>query len=275
MTDPQITDDEIKQLKEMLESRKYRDLGIPPETLISLYQQALANGLPSRKAFQSVKKKLHNIVAPYLEEASSEPLFEDLEKAFQSGDPDTIQAACTGILASHASTRERFTILKDFYPKIFAITGIPGELLDLACGLNPFAFRWMGLPRTVKYHAYDLNLPRIERINRYFTLEGLQPLGTHQDILIDPPSIKGDIAFLFKEAHRLEQRQRGCNRQLWRAINVRWLLVSLPSNSLSGRHDLAAKHRRLVMETCSGMPWKINEIVFPGEIVFCIEKGMG
>lgn len=275
MTGPRISDEELKQLKEMLDSRKYRDLGIPLETLISLYQIAIANGLPSREAYQSVRKKLHNIVAPYLEEASSKDLFEILKKTFQSGDPESIKTACTGILASHASTRERLSILNDFYPKIFAITGIPDVLLDLACGLNPFALRWMGLPGTVKYHAYDINLPRIQRINRYFAMEGLQPLGTHQDILIDPPKLKGNVAFLFKEAHRLEQRQRGCNRQFWRAIDVRWLLVSLPSSSLSGRHDLVSKHRRLVTETCAGMPWTIHEVVFPGEIVFCINKEAG
>ncbi len=33
-----------------------------------------------------------------------------------------------------------------------------------------------------------------------------------QDILIKPPDVEADIAFFFKEAHRFEQRQHGCNR---------------------------------------------------------------
>ncbi len=131
----------------------------------------------------------------------------------------------------------------------------------------------MGLPNSVSYHAYDLNLPRIELINHFFNLEGLAPLAAHQDILINPPIFDADVAFLFKEAHRLEQRQRGCNRALWQALQVRWLLVSLPTSSLSGKHDLLGKHRRLVEQTCSGQSWTIHEIMFTNEIVFCIDKG--
>jgi hypothetical protein len=50
------------------------------------------------------------------------------------------------------------------------------------------------------------------------------------------------------------------------------LLVSLPTASLSGRHNLLEQQRRLVCGTCQGQPWNISEILFDNEIVFCIDK---
>jgi 16S rRNA (guanine(1405)-N(7))-methyltransferase len=272
MIDQPLSESEKEQLRAILNSRKYRCLAIPEETVESLYRQALLNGITPREALKSVRQKLHNIVAPYLGDANFNEAAADLDAAFKDG-VDEIKAVCTRILESHASTRERLSIMETFYSQIFSLTGKPQSILDLACGLNPFAFPWMGLPNTTKYHAFDLNLPRIELINHFFKLEGLERLAAHQDILIHTPNIDADVAFLFKEAHRLEQRQRGCNRVLWQALQVRWLLVSLPTSSLSGKHDLLGKHRRLVEQTCSGQSWTIHEIMFTNEIVFCIDKG--
>jgi hypothetical protein len=49
------------------------------------------------------------------------------------------------------------------------------------------------------------------------------------------------------------------------------MLVSLPTTSLTGKPQIE-QHRRLVMETIAGFPWKVSEIEFSNEIVFCIEK---
>ena len=80
------------------------------------------------------------------------------------------------------------------------------------------------------------------------------------------------MAFFFKEAHRFEQRQRGCNRPFWQAIRARWLLVSLPANSLTGRRDLAAHQRALVQRTLQGLDWPVSEIQIHDEMIFCIKK---
>ena len=130
----------------------------------------------------------------------------------------------------------------------------------------------MGLPKSTAYHAYDIHLPRVNFINHYFHLQGLAELAEQRDILLNPPQLETDIAFLFKEAHRLEQRQRGCNQALWQAVKARFLLVSLPAHSLTGRRDLADKHRRLVHDTLDGISWPVTEIQVGDELVFCIEK---
>ena len=257
---------------EILNSRKYRRLGIPPETVEDLLAQELGRGRNLKEAVKETRKKLHNIVALYLGDPDYAQAENELERAVGSQDIRAIKVTCAHLLSEHASTRERLPILEQFYHKIFKETGKPDSIIDLACGLNPLSFPWMGLPDSLRYSAYDLNRPRLALIHRFFNLLGMQPGGDARDILLNPPVEKAHVAFFFKEAHRFEQRQKGCNLAFWQALNVRYLLVSLPTASLSGKHNLLAQQRRLVYETIQEQNWKVTEILFEGEIVFCIDK---
>jgi len=269
-----LADDDLqKMLGELRASPKYGQFDLPESTLRDLIQQEAPGQGSYRGTVKAVRRKLHNITAPYLGDPDYAQSASLLEAALQKGDEAAERDACLKILSAHASTAERLNILGSFYERIFSIIGKPHALLDLACGLNPFSFPWMGLPPDTRYHAYDIHRPRIQLINHYFALKGMAPLGAHQDVLADPPQEKGDVAVLFKEAHRFEQRRRGCNLALWRTLRVRYLLVSLPLKSLSGRHDLADKQRALVRRIMEGMPWGIEEIAFENELVFCIDKG--
>ena len=267
-------DDFISQATdEILSSRKYHDLDLPVETVRALLEQELPRHRSQRQALDSVRRKLHNIVAPYLGNPDYDTAGIELKSAFASHDDQAVREACRRILQAHASTRERALILEEFYARLFAYTGVPETILDLACGLNPFSFPWMGLPSSTHYYAYDLHQPRLDLINNYFELQGLPRLAIHQDILVHPPELEAQVAFFFKEAHRFEQRQHGCNRAFWQALHVEHLLVSLPTTSLSGRHSLLEGQRRLVYGALEGLEWRVEEILFESEIVFCIRKG--
>jgi 16S rRNA (guanine(1405)-N(7))-methyltransferase len=259
-------------VREILSSRKYRDLGIPPETVRDLLEKELAAARSQKEAVKAVRHKLHNIVAPYLGDPQYLDAAHQIDAAFDSGDPAAVKDTLARILAAHASTRERLAHLEAFYTRIFAHTGQPDAILDLACGLNPLAFPWMGLPVSVRYHAYDIHTPRVALINHYFVRQGLAPLATVQDILVTPPQVHAPVAFFFKEAHRFEQRQRGVNRAFWQALPVRWLVVTLPAASLTGRHDKSDQHRRLVYNTIAGLPWQVIEEQIGEEMVFIIQR---
>jgi len=258
----------------ILSSRKYRDLGLPVETVCNLLEQELPRHRSQKDALDAVRQKLHNIVAPYLGDPDYPEAARKLEQAFASPDPEAVRQACRATLAAHASTRERLALLDGFYSRLWQVTGLPRTLLDLACGLHPFSFLWMRLPLSTCYYAYDIVRPRVDLINRYFSLQGLQPLAAVQDILVEPPAVEADVALFFKEAHRFEQRQHGCNRPFWQALRVSWLLVSLPTESLAKKHNLLEGHRRLVYNTLDGLNWPVTELEFEGEIVFCIETGI-
>lgn len=257
---------------ELLQSRKYRSVQIPMETVRDLLQNELARQRSPKEAIKEVRQKLHNIVAPYLGDPDYAAAASRLKTAFSESGDKAVESVCLDILAAHASTRERIPVLKSFYQQIFQLTGKPDVLLDLACGLNPFSFRWMGLPVSTHYYAYDLHGPRVELINQYFGLEGLQPLASAKDILVSPPDIEAPVAFFFKEAHRFEQRQHGCNRAFWQTLKVRYLLVSLPGSNLTGQHSLVERQRRLVHGTLEGLPWTVREIFIENEMIFCVDK---
>jgi 16S rRNA (guanine(1405)-N(7))-methyltransferase len=233
------------------------------ETVLDLIQHAREQTDDPREVDHIVREKLHHLVAPYLGDPDYLECQHDLDTAYQTHDAQVIKTACQKILATHASTRERLPILPQFYERLFAFTGQPHVILDLACALNPFALPWMELPSDVQYYAYDLHQPRLDAINHLFVLNDMAALAIHQDILVNPPTVEADVAFFFKEAHRFEQRRRGCNHEFWQQIHARHLLVSLPKTE---------QHRRLVQETIAGLPWQIHEIEFENEIVFCIEK---
>jgi 16S rRNA (guanine(1405)-N(7))-methyltransferase len=261
-----------KLMRLILNNRKYRDLNIPRDTVIDLINREAEAGLDEKTIMKNVRKKMHNIIAPYLGDPDYSEAINRLKTVFQSGNTEEIKQTCVRILNQHASTRERVPYLLNFYQQIFSVCGKPRSILDLACGLNPISLPWMDLPLKAEYFAYDIHAPRINLINEFLVLAGRQPLAEVRDILVNPPEIKGDMAFFFKEAHRLEQRRKGANRELWQALNVDTLVVSLPISSLSGQHDLSGQMRRLVENAIQGTSWSIQEIKIGNELVFCINK---
>lgn len=258
-------------VRKILASHKYQALAIPEETVLDLINRNTAPGIKERELEKIVRQKLHNIIAPYLEELDYRSAMTDLAAIKKQGDP-SLQDYCLRILSAHASTKERIPIMGEFYAKIFEHTGIPGSILDMACGLNPFALPWMGLPMDTTYHAYDLHKPRIDLINAFFQVVDRPPLAEKRDILVKPPEIRADVAFFFKEAHRFEQRQHGCNRAFWQALKVKTIVVSLPSTNLTGSHSMLEGQRILVERAISGLDWKVTEILVGNEIIFCIDK---
>ena len=256
----------------ILSQHQYRGLGIPRDTVEDLIQHEAELGWDKKIIIKNVRKKMHHLVANYLGDVEYEQAEKWLDEAYSSQDEGLIKEACTKIMGFHASTRERLAHLENFYQILFAACGKPESILDLACGLNPFALPWMNLPQTMQYHSYDIHSPRIKLINRFFQLEQRPVVGEVRDVLVNPPDIEAEMAFFFKEAHRMEQRRKGANRELWQALKVKTLIVSLPATSLSGQHDLSRQMRQLVETTLSGLPWKVQELISGNEIIFCIEK---
>lgn len=259
-------------LKTILGSRKYRSLGIPDATVMDLIHQAQQQTSHPHEVEKIVKTRMHNLIAPYLGDVDFNKATETMQTVFASRSADQVKEFCLKVLASHASTKERIPLLNDFYQRLFINSGVPRSILDLACGLNPFSLPWMNLPPDTAYHAYDIVQPRVDLINKFLAASSRQPLAETRDILVDPPSIEADAAFFFKEAHRFEQRQKGCNRAFWKALQVKTLFVSLPTANLTGTHSKLDQHRRLVYDTLSGLNWPVEEIIFENEIVFCIQK---
>jgi 16S rRNA (guanine(1405)-N(7))-methyltransferase len=253
------------------ESKKYADTY--EATIRELVAEEVGHYKKARDVAKAVRKRLHSIMAPYLGDPDYEAAAAELEAAFAAGGRDQIRAVCRHIMGAHLSTRERLPILDGFYTEVFDVTGQPGSILDVACGLNPLAFPWMDLPADVDYVAYDIHEPRVDFINHYFRLQGLRPLARLQDVAINVPQETADLALFLKEMPRFERNYRGQGRPLLAALRVRHLVVSFPTVSTHGGRDLTGRYRVFFHQLVAGQPWSVTELLFESELVFCVDKG--
>lgn len=255
------------------QSKKYRDTG--EETVRALAAEALTRYKKPKQAEKAVRKRLHSIMAPYLGDPDYEEAALRLTAACATGDPMQLRAVCRDILYDHLSTRERLPILDTFYERIFAVTGTPQRLLDVACGLNPLALPWMDLPRDARYFAYDIHEPRVDFINHFFALQGLPPLARVQDVALAFPEESGDVALFLKEMPRFARNYGDLGRPLLEALRVKWLVVSYPTVSTHGGRNLTGRYREFMHQLIDGHDWPLTELLFDGdegELVFVIEK---
>lgn len=255
---------------EIKSTPKYRDTA--EETIRGLIEIEMGRHKKEKQVIKAVRKRLHHIMAFYLGDANYEQAEADLRAAYENGAPETVEAICRAILADHPSTKERLEIIDQFYDRIFSVTGKPKILLDLACGLNPLTFLWMGLPTSLQYHAFDIHQPRVHFLNACFELQGLAPLAQVQDVIFHPPQVQGDVALILKELPRLDRNYQGASLDLIRALQVRSVVVSFPVISLHGGRNLTEHYRDYMVELVQGQGWEMTELLFSNELVFCLEK---
>jgi 16S rRNA (guanine(1405)-N(7))-methyltransferase len=261
-------------VEEISRARKYRDLCT--ETIRDVVALEFSRHKSSRVALQSARQRLHRLWAQFLGAPDYDTSTRDLDAAFSTGDDRQIEDVCRRIMNEHASTRERLGELDELYAKLFARTGPPERIMDLASALNPFSFRWMKLPRTVRYHAYDINRRIVDLTNHYFRLEGLLPLAAHQDVLCSPPVEPADVALLFKMYHCLEHRQRGAGWRVVAAVPAQWVAVSFPTRNLRFQSvDILGNYEEEIRAESQRRGWALTEIPFNSEVIVLIRKGDG
>jgi len=253
-------------------SRKYRSLDLPREFLMDILVSESRLHSDPRILEKVFRRKVHEVVAPYLENIDYPSEEVRLIQVFESADPLQIRAFCLDLLAKHSSTRERIPFIHDLYPALFGITGKPGIILDLACGLHPFGLPWMGLDKNLSYCAYDIHKPRIDLINQFLSLSGYASLAEQRDILVCPPLNPADVTFLFKEAHRIEKRKPGATKQLLQEIDSKWVIISLPVTDLRGHHDLSLRHRLLLASIIPNNYTVAQELRLGDELFFMLAK---
>lgn len=177
------------------------------------------------------------------------------------------------ILHCHKSTQERFPSYSPLYISIFRITGKPRIILDLACGLNPFSFPWMGLDKVV-YYAYELSEEDSSFIQSYFNImksfSSLDGKAVSADLLRLPSLPKSDVCFLFKVLDSLELIKKGISAELIGKINSKCLVISFPTRSIGGKKRL--KPRFWFLSLLKGLDLDYKTIELENEIFYIIKK---
>jgi 16S rRNA (guanine(1405)-N(7))-methyltransferase len=235
-------------------------------------ERELAKGRRLKDAVKATKKKLHQVGGAYLEGGMDYAAWlDDLREA--SGNEGNFRWACAQVMRHHASTKERFQVLDEFYATVLA--GLPPvrSVLDLACGLDPLAIPWMGLPDGATYHAYDIYEDMVDFLRAFMKLTQVRGQALACDVLQSCPLPKVDLALVLKSIPCLEQIDKAAGARLLDAIDADYLLVSFPVHSLGGREKgMPTNYEARFRELVAGKDWAIKRFEFATELAFLISK---
>ena len=270
---PRVPDSVEALVEQIQASRKYRM--ISPDTIRDLLLQELPKHKQRKAGIAAARKKLHQVAAHYLGEIDFTAAERSLQAAFADGSDARVREACREILSGHASSRERLDELAATYQRVFAaLGGPPQSLLDLACALHPLGWRWMGLPRSAPYHAYDLDARVVSLVNLYFRLEGVGPGAVLQDVLCSPPREEADVALLLKMYHCLESRRRGAGWEMVQAVRTPHVVISFPRRNLTGRQrEILEFHAPELTAKATAQGWACQRVDLPDEAFLIVTKG--
>jgi 16S rRNA (guanine(1405)-N(7))-methyltransferase len=253
----------------VLASPKYRH--VCPNTVRRIAAQALAREETPAQAIKSTKSRLHQVYGAYESTINYRRALDDLATTHAA--PAAFKLTCHKLLGLHASTQERLHILDHFFERIFALTGTPSAMLDLACGLNPLALPWMNLSPDAVYHAYDIDAQRVEFLNHFFHLTGARGQAHLHDILCRPPDEQADVALLLKSSACLEQQEKGSTLMLIDHLNASHIVVTYPVKSLGRRpKGMVAHYAQTFAAMTAGRPWTVTRLDFETELAFVVSK---
>lgn len=255
-------------------SKRYRT--IAPETLQRLGRRALSSADGNvADASKRLKRQLHQVFGAYI---GAPPAYGRWLKQLQPlADQEDLEALHRGLLrcmSNHASTRERLPFLDRFYEEILAITGAPGSVLDVACGLNPLSIPWMNLPEGCRYSASDIDGQMIEFVHDSLALLGLNVTATVADALSMPaPEKPVDLLLLLKTVPCLEQQEPGSGLGLLDRLSANHVVVSFPTRSLGGRaKGVAVNYARQFEPAAAKKGWCWDRLEFPNELVYVLRE---
>ncbi len=174
------------------------------------------------------------------------------------------------LLGEHISTKERLGFYDQLYSKIFEITGKPKIILDLACGINPISFPFMGLKK-VKLICYEVSKMDCDLLNNYFKKFEIDGKARSIDLLSAKKFPKADVVFLFKVLDSLETLERDSSLRLLKRLNCNWVVVSFATHSLGGKKNISKRvwFERLLRE----LNWKYEVLDFENERFYVVRKG--
>lgn len=265
----------VPQIAEALaRAPKYRHLC--PETLRRVAAWAAPRSRTAAEAVKRAKRKLHQVYGAYLrplDAGSVEPLLDGIAQARADGDDDAFRHNCRKVLALHASTRERLPHIEGFYQAVFQVTGTPRRLLDIGCGLAPFALPWMHLPAHTHYLAWEIDRRVTAWVSRLFALAGRPGHAEARDILVTLPDEPADVTLLLKMLPCLKRQQADCWGRICRGVPGRFVVASFPAASLAGRdRAMPANYAAAMAALLDGTGWHVRRLDFQRELVFVIDR---
>jgi 16S rRNA (guanine(1405)-N(7))-methyltransferase len=258
--------------KSVLATAKYAH--ISTDLVQRLIQREMMNSKKEKEIIQRTRSKLHQVASAFQEKPIPYTKWlSELVNLPQDFSSDEVRHFCTKCMTWHSSTNERLPILAEFYNLLFEKTGPVESILDLACGLNPLAIPWMGLPKSVQYIGNDIYTDQADFINKFFQHMKITGQIEVTDLVSTIPTHEADVAFLLKTISCLEQMDKSIGLRLLDTINAKTIVVSFPVASLGGKDKgMLQNYEAHFWQLISGKSWKAEKLVFPSELVFLLKK---
>ena len=219
----------------ILTSKKYTTLYKP--MVLRICQEEYPKYSNDKERIKGIKNTLHTMYGAYLTPGIYKKANKLLDTFITEQQESEKQEILKKILRLHASTNERMRALSVFYDFIFDAIGPIETVLDIGCGFNPFTLPYFHKNTGIisKYYALDIDNRISDLNNRYFTSLKMPALAGCADIAVDTPRISADVAFLFKLLPLIERQAKGRSAGLLREIDAKYLIITYPTKSLSGK----------------------------------------
>ena len=249
-------------------SARYRD--VDASLLARFADEEMTRAKNTDDAVKRVKRRLHQAVGAFRGSTPADAIADAW-----TGDlaAPAFRAACADALRGHASTRERTPHLEAFYRGIWSVTGTPGSVLDLGCGLNPLALPWMDLARDAMYVASDVDRRPLATVTSFLELVGQPHEIEVRDLVEVPPTDEADVALLLKLVTTLDRQDPEAAARLLSVLRVKHAVVSFTRQSLGGRGKGMERTYRERLDRLGKDAERVIEVTeasVPNELVFVL-----
>jgi 16S rRNA (guanine(1405)-N(7))-methyltransferase len=275
MGNPEGADERLRQVEAAVaKSRRYA--GLAPGTVRRVALRALVSAQGNvAEATKRTKRGLHEIYGAYLpgSEPNYQALLRSLRAAVASGGEQAIRDALSSAMAAHASTRERLPYLGSFYKEIFSRVPAPATVRDLACGLNPLAVPWMGLPPSSVYLACDIGEPLVRFVGDVLAVLEVPHRAEVSDLVDEPASEPADLTLLLKTVPCLERQRAGAGWELIDAVGSPTVVITFPTRSLGQRSKGMFQTYSAAFDAhAREHGWDYEQIEIPNELIYIVRK---
>ena len=185
------------------------------------------------------------------------------------------------ILESHQSSQERLLAYPFIYENIFSCLSkldFPKSysLLDVACGYNPFAYKFLPI-KPQNYFAVDLSFLDAQFINSFFFQTNISGKAFAYSIL-SPEFLTwfkeqtSTLTFFLKTFDSVEQIKKNYSKTLLLACPSKYIVASFPLVSISKKHVLGEGLRAWFTRFVEQQKWDLLSFSLSDEVFYIIKK---
>lgn len=227
-------------LDKLLSSKKYGN--ICPDTVRRIFSECEARYKKTKDAEKAAREKLHGVTGMFMTVEAAGLCRRDMDAWFESPSDELLER----MLSRHSSTKERLPLARtdSCFNEIFAVTGTPETILDLACGIDPIYLAARGY----SVCGADICGDAVALVNRFGERTG-RCRALCADLLCGVPEGRYDLALAFKLLPTLESQKSGAAAQVLNGVRAQYIAASFPTRTLGGRNVGMESHYSAWLES--------------------------